>query len=281
MLTLSCPLVFVATLLALQNPEADAVFSGPQVGERLPPITAQVALGPGKGETVDFVKQAGKDPLLLVFVHEANRPSIAVMRTIVEYAFKPARPCNVAVIFLGDDATELERFIKRAAHALPEKAPLAISKEGREGPGTYGLNRNVTLTVLVAQDAKVTANFAIVQPSLAVDAPKIAAEIAKACGEKRMPTVADLGIPREEMKNEVNLRPLLTPIIRKNATPEQVAKAAKELEEYVAKNDAARRELGRIAKTIVDAGKVEDYGTPDAQSLLREWAKKFGTQEKR
>ena len=45
-------------------------------------------------------------------------------------------------------------------------------------PGAYGLNRNVAVTVLVATDRVVSANFALVQPSLEVDAPKIFKSIA-------------------------------------------------------------------------------------------------------
>ena len=54
--------------------------------------------------------------------------------------------------------------------------------EGKEGPGSYGLNRNVTLTILVGKEGKVTANFALVQPSTQADLPKILEEVAKVAG---------------------------------------------------------------------------------------------------
>jgi uncharacterized protein (TIGR00369 family) len=46
------------------------------------------------------------------------------------------------------------------------------------------LNRNVTLTVIVAKDQVVTANFPLVQPSVQADAPKISvvALADSACG---------------------------------------------------------------------------------------------------
>jgi hypothetical protein len=69
---------------------------------------------------------------------------------------------------------------------------------------------------------------------------------------------------------------LISPVIRKDATPEAVDKAAKVLEEYVAKNEATRREVGRIANTIIDAGKLSNYGTERAQEYLRKWAKEYG-----
>ena len=49
----------------------------------------------------------------------------------------------------------------------------------------------MTVTVLVAKDDKVTANFALVQPSVAVDAPKIIEAIVGAVGGKA-PTAEEL-----------------------------------------------------------------------------------------
>ena len=53
-------------------------------------------------------------------------------------------------------------------------------------------------------------------------------------------------------------------------------KAAKAVEEYVKKNEAARKEVGRIANTIIDGGKLENYGTAKAQEYLKKWAKEYG-----
>jgi len=49
---------------------------------------------------------------------------------------------------------------------MADKAPTGISPDGEEGPGSYGLNRKMTLTILVANKGKVTANFALVQRTL-------------------------------------------------------------------------------------------------------------------
>jgi hypothetical protein len=179
------------------------------------------------------------------------------------------------VVFLSDDATETETWVKRATAAMPAGVPLCISTDGAEGPGAYGLNRKVALTVLVAKDDKVTANFALVQPSLQADAPKILKSLVDVIGGK-VPTLADLGVAPERATDVPNLRPLLGPVIKLTATPEEVEKAAKSVEEFVEKNEAAKKELGRIARTIADAGKLKDYGTPPAQEYLKKWAEKYG-----
>ena len=62
------------------------------------------------------------------------------------------------------------------------------------------------------------------------------------------------------------------------ATPEgDVEKAAQALEEHAKKHEAFRKEVGRIANTIINGGKLENYGTPKAQEYLRKWAKEYGT----
>lgn len=172
--------------------EPPAEFSGPQPGERLTPFTIRTLLGDDAGKELDLVKQAGGKPLVLFFVHEVNRPSIGLARTMLTFAAKhKAEGLDAGLIFLSGDATMTEQFVKRAAHALPEGVPIGVSTDGAEGPGAYGLNRKVTVTVLVAKDNQVTANFALVQPSLQADGPKIAAAIA-AAGGFEAPTLEEL-----------------------------------------------------------------------------------------
>ena len=77
---------------------------------------------------------------------------------------------------------------------MPERSSIGVSVDGNEGPGAYGLNRAVTLTILVAKDNIVTANFALVQPSLPADAPRVLGEVVKLIGGK-VPTLEELGDP--------------------------------------------------------------------------------------
>ena len=76
------------------------------------------------------------------------------------------------------------------------------------------------------------------------------------------------------------LRGLIRPVIQLNAKPEDVDAAAAAVEKYVEKNEAARKEVGRIANTIINAGKLKDYGTPRAQEFLSKWAKEYGSPAK-
>ena len=262
----------------LQAEEREHVFSGPQVGERLVKFKARGVLGELAGEELDLVTKADGKPIVLIFVHELTRPSGAVTRTVMDYAIKNSKSgLTSGVIFLSDDATATEERIKRASHALP-KVPVGISVDGGEGPGAYGLNRKMTLTVLVGNENKVTANFAIVQPSLQADAPKIGRAIALTLGKDEAPTLEQMGAGRQyagsnpRMKQDENLAPLLRAVIQKTATEQQVEKAAAAVAAYIAKNEEARKQVAEIANQIIKAGKLGNYGTPKAQEYLTKWA---------
>jgi hypothetical protein len=169
--------------LAIFAQEPAPEFSGPQVGERLTPFTIRGVLGDAAGKEIDPVAQADGKPLVLFFVHEVTRPNLGLARMILDYAAtRKDNGLQAALVHLSADATETEQWMRRAAHALPSNVPVGIAAGGAEGPGAYGLNRKVGVTVIVAKEGKVTANFAFVQPSIAADGPKIAAAIAEATG---------------------------------------------------------------------------------------------------
>jgi hypothetical protein len=255
----------------------DPVFSGPQPGEKLPGFTMRGVFDDAAGKESDPVADAGKRPVVLVFVHELTRPSLAVFRTVMNYAATREKDLSAALVFLGDDMTEMENRLKQSRHALPKGVPIGVSVDGKEGPGALGLNRQVSLTVIVAKEGKVTANFALVQPSLQADGPKILEAIVKQAGGKA-PTLEELGVrqPAESTdKQDPNLRGLLAPVIRKDAKPEEVAAAIEKLEAYLKEHPATRVQVGDIARRIIAAKVLEHYGTPPAQEFLKKAAEKF------
>jgi hypothetical protein len=287
-------MVATAPSRAQDKDKKDPVFSGPQVGEKLSEFKVKGVFGNTAGKELDFVKAAAGKPIVLVFVHDVNRMSIGMTRTLTAYTASRAKDgLHTGVVWLADDVTEAENTLKRVGHALAQEAPLGISKDGKEGPGSYGLNRSVMLTILVGKDGKVTANFPLVQPSLQADLPKILDEVVKVAGGTA-PKLAELAPgmagrdaparpkaktdPARRPEPDPKVRELLGPVIRLNATPEQVDKAAKEVEDYAnAKgNEAFRKEIGRIANTIIDGGKLENYGTARAREYLKKWAKAYG-----
>ncbi len=157
----------------------EAVFSGPQPGEKLAAFEIAGVYDDLAGKTFDPVAEADGKPTLLVFVHSLTRPGIALTRGLTGYANSLGEDhVDAAIVWLNDDRAEAEAYLTRAKRSLNLPVTVGISVDGEEGPGVYGLNRNVELTVLVAKQGVVTANFALVQPSVS-EAATIATELAK------------------------------------------------------------------------------------------------------
>ncbi len=276
--------------VALTRAGEEPVFSGPQPGEKLPGFSMKGVLGDDAGKQIDPVARADGKPVLIVFCHERTRPAFGLTNTITRFAASRAKDGLVSgVCFLTGDATSLETWMGLVSKYFTAGVPHGISVDGAEGPGAYGLNRNVTLTVLVGKEGRVTDNFALVQPSLQADGPKIFKAIVGALGGGDVPDVAafsgqqpargDRSMQQEEGA-EAEIRPLLRRLINQEATPEEVDRAAAAVEQFVAKNAAAKTEIGRISRTIVQSGKLENYGTEKAQEYLRQWARKYGGQSR-
>ncbi len=263
------------TVQVAQEPD----YSGPQIKEPLVPFQVRSLTEPDLGKQVDYVTNAKGKPLLLVFVHDVNRQSISMVRILTAYSAKRLGDgLQTGVVMLHEDANEAEKNFQRMKHALNAETPTGVSLEGREGPGSYGLNRLVTLTILIARDDKVAANFALVQPSLQVDLPKIVKSITEVVGGT-VPTMEEL-IGKEAMramqgdkKGATDVSGLVRPLIQKKATDDEVTQVADKIEKAMKADEAVRREIYRIATTISGSGKLTDYGTAKAQEYLTKWAK--------
>jgi hypothetical protein len=275
---------------AQEQGQADSIFSGPQVGEELPPFEIVGVFDDKAGKRFDPITEAQGKPIVLLFVHQANRPSIGMTRILMNYlSERKDQDVSNCIVWLSPDPTQAENDLKRMRHALPEKTMIGIYTDGVEGPGAYGLNRQVTLTILVGKKNKVTANYALVQPSIQVDLPKVLTSIVEIAGGE-VPDITKLVQPdmqrpnmrtREGNSNAPNealaeqVRTYLRPLIQKDATDKQVDEAAAAVEAWVEKDDGARKEIARISNTIVNSGKLENYGTPRCQDVLRKWAEKY------
>src|SRR5262245_66130886 len=105
------------------------------------------------------------------------------MRVITLYAEQRDKPQLVtAVVWLTSDPIDLRARLERARPHMPRNTPVGISLDGPEGPGGYGLNRHVQMTILVTDGALVTSNFALVQPSVQGDAINVLRALVKVIG---------------------------------------------------------------------------------------------------
>jgi hypothetical protein len=261
------------------------VFSGPQVGEKLPPLPVKGLTGQVAGEPFDVLERVGKQPTLLIFFHDLTRPAFGMTRALAKFAeSKSQAGLKTVVVFLTDDPTQTEKWAEILPKQMPATPVYGYSVDGQEGPGAYGLNRNVILTILVANEGVVTFNAALIQPQLQADGPSVLKAIVDVTGGGPVPGIEQLADARMAMDPArsaepsqeaalVEMRELLRAVINRQATEDEVRKAAIAVDEFVAKHPAAKTELARIANTIANSDKLGNYGTAAAQEVIRQWAK--------
>lgn len=239
---LRLPLTFLAVAFACTSAARadEPVFSGPQPGEKLSPFKVLDFSGPDAGKEVELLGRLKGAPTLLIFVHEATRPGFQLMRPLDLYGSKLAKDgLATHFVWLAADKTEKEKWLNTAKTSLNLKSPLSISLDGIEGPGNFGLNRKVTLTILAAKDNKVVANFAIVQPN-ETDAPKVLEAMAKLMG-KEPPKLEDL-------RAELNARRPEPP-----RPAVDLAEQVKQLQEEMARTSRRAAELQKKVNELTDA----------------------------
>jgi hypothetical protein len=191
----------------------DKLFSGPQPGEPLPAFKVLAVNGPDAGREVDFISRYGDAPILLIFAHYIDRNVYGVLWPCDRYAAeRAAAGLKTLYVYLAPEKVAGERRMAQVVKSLTLEVPAAVSLDGDEGPGVYGLNKQAAVTAIVAKDRKVVANIALVQ-SGRVEAPKIIAEAAKLVGG-HVPTLEELE------RGPAPRKPGMTPMTPGAAAPE-------------------------------------------------------------
>lgn len=184
-------LTTVALLLALVRPVSaqEKVFSGPQAGEKLTTFRVLRITGPEAGREAMLPGEGGA--VALVFVHALERSMVPLMRVVDQYGARQSAKLKTVFVVLSEDRVASEQRLPLVGQSLRLRSPLTLSLDGIEGPGNYGLNRKCLLTILIAVEGRVAANFALVQPGVA-DAPAVIAALARAAGDANPPTAEAL-----------------------------------------------------------------------------------------
>ena len=69
------------------------------------------------------------------------------------------QPWAMSVIVCTDDANEAEKSFAVLDQRYPKNLVVGLSKDGSAGPPAYGLDRNLTATVIVAKNGRVAHNL--------------------------------------------------------------------------------------------------------------------------
>ena len=186
-----------------ENPEAtdavpERVFSGPQPGETIKPFKVLQAQA-NQPEELEIAKKTGEGTTLLCFVHRlGNDDRILFGLGLVDFYASRHKELTSHFVLLSDDRAKIMTMLRGWARGpLFTKSLVSLSVDGAEGPGYYGLNRDVAMTVLVAKGDKVVSNLVFQAPNNR-DLHAIMAAVAKALG-KPVPTLAKV---QQELRAE-------------------------------------------------------------------------------
>jgi hypothetical protein len=196
-----------------QKEQEDVVYSGPLAGELLPAFTATGIRGERKGKEYDPVEVAAGKPLVLIFQDNSvvgQKGLLFCGKVLSTIAKNSPLGLHVSSTFLVDDPTVDTVFEYDFMNEIDEVIEMNVSNDRRDGPGAYGLNRNVAMTILVAKDGRVLHSFAFEQPMLYPD-PYVMGAIVDAIGVDR-PTLAGwFEAVEEKAKMEMNRGEALQP----------------------------------------------------------------------
>jgi len=170
------------------------IISGPQVDEAFPEASVWMQAAEEKPSAkVDLAELSARGPLAVVFMHEKSRPGFGLARLMSEFAARrKTEKMQLVVVVLSEDRSSSEQWLGLIRRYFPDPTQLSVADGGIEGPGALGLNRLAALTVLVAKEGKVTANFALTQVSEATDGPAILEAMNQACAGGEIPTLSEL-----------------------------------------------------------------------------------------
>jgi hypothetical protein len=253
----------------------DSFPSGPPVGEKLGGFKAHAFSGPDAGKEFKLLENAKGRPTLVIFMHAAaengiTRPGLQFLRPVDKYAADNDKLAT-HIIWITGDKEKTEGFLKRAENSLKLQSPISICLEGgKDGPAAYGLNDKVAITVLVAKDNKVVANFALTDPN-GNDSRKVILAIAKVLGKDPPKEEKKEEKKREEKKGKFSpeLQKLMRQMINKDNSADQVKSIAEDMKKWAGDDEKRMAELRAYAKFVVDL----NYGTDDARAALKTLAK--------
>ena len=179
--------VLTGAALMVQQSTATAAeertFSGPQPGEKITPFKV-LQIKSEKLQELEILKETDKGPTLLCFVHKLSGDDrfLFSLRNVDFYASRQKELTSHFVLLSDDRARTLLMLRSWARGPLFSKSSVSMSVDGSEGPGDYGLNRNVTMTVLVTKGNKVVNNFVFEDPN-SRDIQTILTAVAKTLGK--------------------------------------------------------------------------------------------------
>jgi hypothetical protein len=228
----------------------ERIFSGPQPGEKIKPFKV-LHIEADQPEELEIVKETDERTTLICFVHRlSNDDKILFGLGLVDFYASRHKDLTSHFVLLSDDRAKMIMMLRGWARgSLFTKSLVSVSVDGVEGPGYYGLNRNVAMTVLVARGNKVVNNLVFQAPNQR-DLQAIMAAVAKALG-KPEPTLAN---------------------VQRELRAERQRRAEKRIKASPVFKLAPNEQLGRIMFGMVNARGNRSQNARRRSQQLLDWA---------
>ncbi|MCR9296767.1 MAG: hypothetical protein NXI32_29010 [bacterium] len=228
----------------------ERVYSGPQPGEEIKPFKVY-QIQDGDSQELEIIFEADDRIRLICFVHRlSDDDRILFGLGLVDFYALRHDDLTSHIVLLSDDRETMLKMLQGWSRGnLFPKSLLGVSVDGAEGPGAYGLNRNVAMTVLVAKGNKVVKNLVFNAPN-GYDLETIMKAVATTLG-KEQPTLTEVQQElRAERQRQAEERLKASPVFQL----------------------APNEQLGRIMFGMVNARGNPSQNAQRLSQQLTEWA---------
>ncbi|MEM7558238.1 MAG: hypothetical protein AAF394_03880, partial [Planctomycetota bacterium] len=144
---------------------SEPLYSGLQPGEK---VRAFEVLGfiDGSSKELEIVNKKNKTTVLC-FIHRLSTDDrILYGLGLVDFYAKRHKDLTSHIVLLSDERAKIEKMLTNWSKTpLFSNSLLSLSADGSEGPGYYGLNRSVAMTVMVINGDKVVKNLVFNAPN--------------------------------------------------------------------------------------------------------------------
>lgn len=152
--------ISIAIFLTLCCTAAEPCVSGTPVGQRPGPYSFLVASGPQRGQQTCYICETEDRPAVIVFARQLTEPLQKLLLKIDEsVTAQPKDSMRAWSTILGEKVASLDDLAKWSKEAGLKNLPLGVFDD-EDGPPSYKLNKEASVTVLLFVKQKVIANFA-------------------------------------------------------------------------------------------------------------------------
>ncbi len=266
----------------------ERLFSGPQPGEHIKAFKV-LRIKDEKTLELEIKPEDDERTTLICFVHKlSNDDRILYGMGLVDFYARRHKNLTSHIVLLSDDRQKITKMLQGWERGkLFPKSSVSVSVDGAEGPGYYGLNRNVAMTVVIAKGNEVVSNLVFNAPN-GYDLEAIMVAVAKALG-KSEPTLSKIQQElKEERQRQAEKRLKASPVF-KLAPNEQLGRImfgmvnargnrsliaqrlSKQFIDWASDSEERKSELRKYCKAVLEGDfNLNQYSRSALQKLVEE-----------